>query len=151
VTTGRVVGRSWREAVAASGGDAFVRWHVDPGAVREVRAGQVAGRGWWAVRFAAMSYWQDGGLLVSGDPAAVAGAAAPLAHLTGAPDLTVPAAAGSAPAVGLDRARTDAWAWMHTTRPLPPVPGEGAVAWDPPEADVDRLLDEANPGAFVRP
>ncbi|WP_380168504.1 GNAT family N-acetyltransferase [Jannaschia sp. R86511] len=40
---------------------------------------------------------------------------------------------------------------MATTRPLPAVPGEDRLTWDPDPAAVDALLDEANPDAYVRP
>ncbi|MFC5381788.1 GNAT family N-acetyltransferase [Aquipuribacter nitratireducens] len=152
---GRVVGRSWVDAVRVSGGDAFVRWHVHPAAVREVRCGTAGGGTWWSLRVGAMSYWEDGALLVAGDPDAVAAVAGPLRRATAAPDLTVPAAAavaaGGASGLGLDPDRTFGWAWQHATRPLPPVRGEEQVAWDPPGSDVARLLDEASPHAFVRP
>lgn len=152
---GRQVGRSWVDAVRASGGDAFVRWHVPAAAVRHVRAGRAGDGAWWAVLVGPMSYWDTGALLVDGHPAAVAEVAGPLRASLGAPDLTVPAAAadvaGGAAGLGLDPARTFGWAWRHTTRPLPRVPGEERVVWDPPADDVARLLDEASPHAFVRP
>ncbi|WP_336923564.1 GNAT family N-acetyltransferase [Aquipuribacter sp. SD81] len=152
---GRVVGRSWVDAVRASGGDAFVRWHVPASAVREVRTGGTDHGAWWAVVVGPMSYWDTGALLVDGDPAAVAAVAGSLRAATGAPDLTVPAAAaalaGGAVGLGLEPGRTFGWAWRHTTRPLPAAPWEERVAWDPPVDDVARLLDEASPHAFVRP
>jgi ribosomal protein S18 acetylase RimI-like enzyme len=141
---GRVVGSSWREAVLVSGGDAFVRNHLAPAAVREVRAGH----GWWAVRFAATSYFRDGGLLVGGDVTAVGEVVEPLCRATGTPEVTVDI---SVPLDFADPDRGSEWAWMHATRALPAVPGEDRVVWSPDRDAVDALLDEANPDAYVRP
>lgn len=141
---GSRVGRSWREAVTASAGDAFVRHHVAPAAVREVRTGH----GWWAVDLAATSYFSDGCLLLGGDPGAVGAVVQPLAEALGAPEVTVDVAVDLR--VG-DPARGSEWAWMHASHPLPPVAGEERVLWSPEPAVVDALLDEANPDAYVRP
>ncbi len=141
---GRLVGRSWRGAVVAADGDAFVRHHLAPAAVREVRTGD----GWWAVDFAASSYFADGCLLLGGDPGRVGAVVGPLAESLGAREVTVDAA------VDLRLGHPDRgseWAWMHTARPLPVVPGEDRVVWSPDPTVVEALLDEANPDAFVRP
>lgn len=141
---GRVVGRSWREAVAASGGDAFLTHHLAPASVREARAGD----GWWSVQFAATSYFEDGGLLVGGDVDRVSEVVQGLCLALRPFEVTVDAG------VPLPFAHPDngsRWAWLHTTRPLPPVPGEDLVVWSPDPDLVTALLDEANPDAFVRP
>ena len=149
-----LVGRGWREAVRTSGHDAFVAHHLAPAAVREVHAGH----GWWAVRFAPTSYWTDGGgLLVGGDDAVVATVAGPLAARLGAPEVTVaasvtlPEQVSGTDDVGSGVGGETLWAWMHTTRTLPPVPGEDRVEWDPDPAAVEALLQDANPDAYVRP
>lgn len=141
---GRVVGRSWREAALASGGDAFVTYHLAPAAVREVRAGD----GWWAVLFAPTSYFDDGGLLVGGDPCRVAAVVEDLCRQLPAAEVTVDA---RVPLPFTDPERGSEWAWLHTARALPVVPGEERVVWSPDDDRVDELLDLANPDAYVRP
>lgn len=139
-----MVGRSWREAVLVSGRDAFVASHLAPASVREVRSGD----GWWSVLHAATSYFDRGGLLVGGDVGAVGGAVQELCEHLRPHEVTVDAR------VPLDFAHPEhgsRWAWLHTTRPLPAVPGEELVVWSPEAAAVDALLDVANPDAFVRP
>jgi ribosomal protein S18 acetylase RimI-like enzyme len=142
--TGRVVGRSWREAVVASAGDAFVTHHLAPASVREVRAGD----DWWAVGFAPTSYFDDGGLLVGGHVDRVSAVVADLCREVEPFEVTVDV---RVPLPFTDPARGADWAWMHTARQLPPVPGEDRVVWSPGAAELDELLAEANPDAYVRP
>lgn len=143
-TRATLVGRSWREAVLVSGRDPLVTQHLSPAAVREVHAGP----GWWAVRHAPTPYFERGGLLVGGDPAAVTAVVEELCARLRPPEVTVDAR------VPLPFTRPDGgslWAWRHTTRPLPRVPGEDRVGFAPTTAALEDLLAAANPDAFVRP
>ncbi|MFC3687356.1 GNAT family N-acetyltransferase [Aquipuribacter hungaricus] len=143
-TRATLVGRSWREAVATSGRDPVVSQHLSPAAVRQVHAGQ----GWWAVRFAATPYFEHGGLLVGGDVDRVGEVVEELCAVLRPAEVTVDAR------VPLPFASPDGgsrWAWRHTVRQLPAVPGEDRVVWDPPTGALEELLAAANPDAFVRP
>lgn len=143
-TGATLVGRSWREAVLASGHDAVVAQHLAPAVVREVHAGA----GWWAVRFAPTSYFDHGGLLVNGDLARVSDVIEELCTTLRPAEVAVDAR------VPLPFAHPDhgsLWAWMHTTRSLPEVPGEDRVDVAPSTDALEVLLAAANPDAFVRP
>ncbi|MGJ7442072.1 GNAT family N-acetyltransferase [Aquipuribacter sp. MA13-6] len=141
---GRLVGRSWREAVVASGRDAYVTHHLAPAAVREVRSGE----GWWAVGYAPTSYFSRGGLHVGGDVARVGEVVEDLCRALRPHEVTVDAAV---PLPFAHPEHGSLWAWLHTTSALPIVPGEDRVRWDPDPVRLDELLDEANPDAYVRP
>jgi len=143
VPPGVLVGTSWREAALVSGGDAYVMHHLAPAAVREVRRGD----GWWAVVFGPTSYFERGGLHLGGDPARVGAVAEDLGHALRPTEVTTgEGVLGWAHPDGGSR-----WAWLHTTRALPRVPGEDRVSWTPDPVRVSELLDEANPDAYVRP
>lgn len=141
---GRLVGRSWREAVLASGEDAYVDHHLAPAVVREVRAGD----GWWAVRFTPTSYFDQGGLHVGGDVERVSAVVADLCRALRPHEVTVDERVPLSFAGPEQGAR---WAWLHAARPPLPVPGEERVVWSPDPARLQALLDEANPTAYVRP
>lgn len=128
----------------ASDQDAYVRYHLAATAIRQVRAGD----GWWAVLHAPTPYFRDGGLHVGGDAVRVGRVVEDLCRALQPHEVTVDA---TVPLPFADPDDGSTWAWLHTTRPLPPVPGDDRVRWDPDPARVDALLDEANPDAFVRP
>lgn len=143
-TAATLVGRAWRQAAVRSGGDPLVTQHLSPTAVREVHAGP----GWWAVAHAATPYFERGGLVVGGELPAVTVVVEELCARLRPAEVTVDAR------VPLPFARADGgslWAWRHTSRQLPPVPGEDRVGFAPPTAALEDLLAAANPDASVRP
>ncbi len=131
-----------------SGHDPLVAQHLGPASVREVHAGQVDGRAWWAVRHATTPYFDHGGLVVGGDVAAAGAVVEELCARLRPAEVTVDAR------VPLPFAHPDngsLWAWRHTTRQLRAVPGEDRVGFAPTTQALEDLLAEANPDAGLRP